>query len=50
MIHLLQLCFLFLYALSLLAVSYDKVASYLLYIEYSVSQKNPQTPINKCFS
>lgn len=34
MIHLLQLCFLLLYGLSLLADSYDKVASYLLDIKY----------------
>lgn len=34
MINLLQLWVLFLYELSLLAVSYDKVASYSLYIEY----------------
>jgi len=34
MIHLLHLCFLLLYRLSLLAVSYDKVAPCLLYIEY----------------
>lgn len=37
MIHLLQLCFLLLYGLSLLADSYDKVASYLLDIKYHKS-------------